>query len=115
MSSAIIIQGIDVPIRLRNPSNAIAPPILSVLVLIQIISQMKDVVHGVLPRRIAVCVEKSERIVAAGVYGKANLGDQITGRGGCLCPTNGTFIVGIADVELEIVLGVGPEFLRFHL
>lgn len=75
MTLAVVVQSIDLAIWKRNSSDAVAPAIIPVGVLVQIVSQMEDVVHRIFSHRMSVCVEVGKRVIAARIDGEANFGD----------------------------------------
>ena len=83
----IIVQSVDLAIWKRYTVNALTITIVAILILIDIVSQVKDVIHRVLPSRIAVGIEVAEWIVAARVDRQADLGNRIVGGWCCFCPT----------------------------
>ena len=68
-----------------------------------------------LSRNVAVRVEEAEGIISAAVDCDTNFGDIIVCVRCCLCSAKRTFIVGITDVELVVVLGVWLQVLCFDL
>lgn len=60
-------------------------------------------------------IEEAERVVAARVYGEADLGELILGGRRGLGTTKRTFEVGVADIELVVVSCIGFQLAGFDL
>lgn len=55
---------------------------------------------------VAVRVEKAERVVCAAVDRNTNLSDIIVRVRRCLCSSEWTLVIRVADVELVVICGV---------
>ena len=115
MAFAIIVQGVDLAVWKWNSTQTVAPAVVPIGILVQVVPKMQHVVDRVFSCRIPVCIEKPKRVVAARVDRKADFRHQIIGIRRRLRAANGTFEVGIADGELIVVLGERPQFLRLNL
>lgn len=115
MTLAIIVQGINLAIRKRDSTKAVAPAIISIAVLVQIVSQMKDIIYRIFPRRMPVCVKIGKRVVAARINREANFCDQIMRLRRRFRATYRAFEIRVADTELVVILRVRLEFLRLDL
>lgn len=93
-SLSVVVQGVDLPIRLGHPTNALPIPVFAVGVLVDVVSQMDDIVDRVFARSVTVSIEEAEREIAARIDCEANLGDQVVGRRRCFGPANRTGDVG---------------------
>jgi hypothetical protein len=45
---AVVIEGVDFTVRKRNAVDAVAPAVISVLVLVNVVAEMNNIVNGVL-------------------------------------------------------------------
>ena len=70
-----VVKSIDCPIGQGNTANTLTPTIVAILILVDIITQVKHVIHRILASWIAKGVEKAKGKIAAGVDGQANLCD----------------------------------------
>lgn len=77
MTLAVVVQSVNLAIWKRNSTDAVAPAIIPIGVLVQIVSQMKDIVNRIFPRRMSVCVEIAKRVIAARIDRETNFTDQI--------------------------------------
>lgn len=100
-------------------------------VLVDVVSQVQDIVDGVFAGRVAECVEEAERCVVlvrvrlgsfyeltevtARVDSQSNLGSVVVDIWRRLGASNDASLVAITDVELVVVLSVGSQVACFHL
>ncbi len=115
MTFAIIVQCVNFPIGLRHSTKTVAPSILSVGILIEIVPKMKDVIHRIFPYRIPIRVKEPERVIAARVHRKTDLRNQIMSLGCRFRTPYRALEVRVADAELIVILSVRPQFLRLNL
>ena len=64
-SLSVVVESVDLAIWKRDATDALPVPIFTIRIFVDVVSQMYDVVHRILPRRIAVSVEETEGEVAA--------------------------------------------------
>lgn len=115
-SLSIVVESVDLAIRLRDPTDALAIPIVTIGILVEVVPQMDDIIDRVFARRIAVSVEEAEGEIAARIDGKADLGDEISRSRRCLGPPDRTCdLGGAADAELVVVLSVWAQTGSFDL
>lgn len=117
--------------RRRKITNALTPSVRPVWIFIEVISQMKHVIDRILTYGISlvyvsrdpardcivthVGIEEPKGKITAGVNREADLGQQVI-RSRCgFGPTQRALQVGIADLELIVVLRVWLELLGFDL
>lgn len=67
MSLPIVIKSIDLSVRQGDAADGVAPAILTISVLVDVVSKMKHIVDGVFAHRVSVRVEVSKGVVAARV------------------------------------------------
>lgn len=67
MSLPIIIKSIDLSVRQGDAADGVAPAILTISVLVDVVSKMKHIIDGVFAHRVSVRVEVSKGVVAARV------------------------------------------------
>lgn len=115
MTLAIIVQCVNLTIRKRYSPKAVAPAIVSVSVLVQIVPQMKHIVNRIFTCRIPICIEESKGVIAARIHGKSNLGDQIMSLRRSFRTAYRALEVRIADTELIVVLSIRPQFFCLNL
>lgn len=60
-SLTVVIESVDLLVRQRNTTNTVTPTVITVPILVDIISEMKNEVDGILSHRITVGVEETER------------------------------------------------------
>jgi len=68
-----------------------------------------------LSHRVAVGIEETEGVVGARVNGKTDFCDVVLSLWGCLRPSKRAGVVGVAHVELVVILRVGLQVCRFDL
>ena len=85
--------------------NCLSISIISILVLVDVVAQMQDIVHGVLSRRITERVEIAKWVVATGVDRKRDLCDRVSGSGCRLGSANYRRLRGVANRKLVVVVG----------
>ena len=90
MSFSVVIQRKDRPVRQRNSPNRLTPSIVSILVFIKIIAQVKNIIYRVLSSWISIRIEESKGEVATGVHGKPDFCDRVIRFRRCLRPTDRT-------------------------
>lgn len=104
MSLAVIIKGTAFGIRLGDSSNRPAPTISPLSILVDEITQVDNVVNGVLSGRIAKSVEEPKVIIRAGIHGERDFAGLIA-RFRCRFGTaNRAGVARVANGELVIVL-----------
>lgn len=111
----IVVQSVYLPVGQRHSSDGLALAIVAVFVLVDVVTQVDDIVDGILSGRVAECVEEAEWEVAAGIYGQVHLGHRIVGSRNGFGAADWTRDIRIADAELVVVSGERPEFSGFDL
>lgn len=112
---AVVVESEDGVVRHRDTVNAVAPAVHAVLVLVEVVTEMEDIVHGVLAHRVSVGVEVTEWEVGARVNGQVDLVDLLLRIGAGLGAADGTLVVRVADLELVVVGGEGLQLGSFDL
>ena len=86
-----------------NTTDAVSPPVVTVLVFVNVITKMDNIVDRVFSSRVSICVEEAEWIVAAGIhcYLDGSI-DFVALAGDGLRSTERAGVVGVADVELIV-------------
>jgi len=69
MSLTIVVERPDLSVRLRNTANGPTPAIGAFSILVDEVSEVEYVVHGVLSRRVPKGVKEAEVVVRAGKDG----------------------------------------------
>lgn len=93
-----------------------SPAVISVDVLVNVVTQVDNIVNGIFASWITESVEKAKRKVAARVNGQSDLRYEIIRCGSSLrAPNDAGFIGGAANAELIIILRVCLEVLGFDL
>jgi hypothetical protein len=72
-------------------------------------------VEPYLSRNVAVRIEETKGIVCAAVDRDTNFSDIVISVWCCLCPSDWTLVVRVANVELVVVRRVRFQILRFNL
>lgn len=112
----VVVQSVDDSFRLGHATNGLSVSVISVTrVLIDIVSKVNDVIHAILSRRIAVCVEEAEWVVAAAVDSKSHIRNVVVNSRSGLCPAKWTLLIAVANRELVVVSCERLETLRFNL
>lgn len=99
-SLAIILQCVDDRLWLWDAIDAISISIVAIAsIFVDVISQVHNEIYTVFPRRVSVSVKEAEGEICAGVDCQADLGDVVMLSRRCLCPSERTCLVTVADVE----------------
>ena len=115
MTFAVIIEVKDGSIGKGNPPNGLTKPIVAILILINIVPQMKHIVDRVFAYRVSVSVEKAKGEITTGVNGKANVCDGIICCRRRLGAANDRSLVGAANAELIVILGEWAQVVCLNL
>lgn len=60
MSLAVIVKGEDFSVGQRDPSNSLAPTVIAILVLVDIIAEMDNVIHRVFASWVSIRIEETK-------------------------------------------------------
>ena len=78
-SFPVIIESEDGLVWQRHTADRLAPAIVAILILVDIVTKMEHIVHRILARWVAKRIEEAEREVGAAVDRKTDLSDQVVG------------------------------------
>lgn len=62
---SVVVQGIDLTIRLWDPTDSFSVPIIAIGVLVDVVTEKDNIVNRILTRDVAIGVEEAEGEVAA--------------------------------------------------
>ena len=98
---AVVVQGDDFAVRQGDAAVLVAPAVVAVGVLVDVVAQVDDVVDRVLVDDVTVRVEEPKWVVRAGKHSQLDVGHlgATLGRDG-LRPAYYRLDVRVADVEL---------------
>ena len=111
----VVIQSIDLTVGQRNTSNGLTPAVFTICILVDVVSQVNNIVDRIFPDRVSKGIEETEWEVATGVDCEIDTTDIVGWRGRSLGAANGALHVRIADVELVKIRGEGFQVCSLDL